>query len=107
MLLRSLIDAGATLLFGSDAPVAPLDPWVTLAAAVTRSRDGRDAWHPEQALPRGAALVASWGGVEAIEEGGHADLAILDADPHDVAADALRTFPVHATLVAGEFTYGR
>ena len=34
---RTLLDAGAELLFGSDAPVAPFDPWVTMAAAVTRS----------------------------------------------------------------------
>ena len=104
---RTLLDAGATLELGSDAPVAPLDPWVTLAAAVTRSRDGRDPWHPEQALPRGAALAASWGGVAAIEEGGPADLVVLDADPHLVHADALRTLPVHATLVAGAVTTGR
>lgn len=104
---RTLLDAGATLELGSDAPVSPLDPWETIAAAVTRSRDGRAAWHPEQSLPRGAALAASWGGVGAIEEGGVADLAILDADPHEGTAQALRTFPVHATLVAGEFTFGR
>ncbi len=41
--LRSLADGGATLLFGSDAPVAPLDPWAAMAAAVFRTRDGRDA----------------------------------------------------------------
>jgi len=103
---RTLLDAGATLELGSDAPVAPLDPWVTLAAAVTRSRDHREPWHPEQALPLGAALAASWGGVAGIEVGGHADLAVLDADPYAVDPDALRTMPVHATLVDGVFTHG-
>jgi predicted amidohydrolase YtcJ len=39
--LRALLDAGAVLAMGSDAPVAPLDPWVTIAAAVHRTRDGR------------------------------------------------------------------
>ncbi len=34
------------LLLGSDAPVAPLDPWVSMAAAVGRDRDGREPWHP-------------------------------------------------------------
>lgn len=102
---RSLLDAGATLLLGSDAPVAPLDPWVTLAAAVTRARDGREPWHPEQRLPLSAALAASWNGVTAIEAGGLADLVVLDADPHAVDPAALRTMPVHATLVDGAFTY--
>ncbi|PZQ88198.1 MAG: amidohydrolase [Leifsonia xyli] len=98
---RALLEAGAVLEFGSDAPVAPLDPWVTLAAAVTRSRDGRAPWHPEQALALPDALRASWGGVRGIEVGGLADLAILDADPHATEPDALRTMPVHGTVVAG------
>ncbi|MDT7580515.1 MAG: hypothetical protein QOK35_1779, partial [Pseudonocardiales bacterium] len=34
---RTLLDAGVPLALGSDAPVAPLDPWVTIAAAVHRS----------------------------------------------------------------------
>ncbi len=41
--LRALADTGANLLFGSDAPVSPLDPWAAMAAAVFRTRDGRPA----------------------------------------------------------------
>lgn len=99
---RTLLDAGAELVLGSDAPVAPLDPWATLAAAVTRRRDGREPWHPEQALTLADALRASWGRVSGIEVGGAADLAILDADPHAIDPSRLRTLPVHGTVVAGE-----
>ena len=102
---RTLFDAGAVLELGSDAPVAPLDPWATLAAAVTRSRDGRDTWHPEQALPLGTALAASWGGVSGVAVAGPADLVVLDADPFAVDPASLRSTPVHATLTAGEFTH--
>lgn len=98
---RSLLDAGAVLELGSDAPVSPLDPWVTIAAAVTRMRDGREPWHPEQGLSLADALRASWGGVASVAVGGPADLAILDADPHATELDALRTLPVHSTVVAG------
>ena len=56
--LASLHAAGAALLLGSDAPVAPLDPWVTIAAAVGRSR-GREPWHPGQRIPAEGALGAS------------------------------------------------
>jgi predicted amidohydrolase YtcJ len=101
---RSLLDAGAVLELGSDAPVSPLDPWVTIAAAVTRSRDGREPWHPEQGLALADALRASWGGVASVAPGGHADLAILDADPHAAAPDALRTMAVHGTVVDGVVT---
>ena len=99
--LRSLLDAGATLALGSDAPVAPLDPWVTAAAAVTRRRDGREAWHPEQSISPGQALAASRRST--IEAGQPADLVITDRDPLD--ADALRAMPVAATMLAGRFTH--
>ena len=102
---RSLLEAGAELALGSDAPVAPLDPWITIAAAVTRSRDGREPWHPEQSIGIEDALAASWGGVGAIEAGGRADLVVTDIDPLTASGDQLRGMPVFATMVAGDWTY--
>lgn len=95
---RALLEAGAELALGSDAPVAPLDPWITMAAAVTRSRDGRDPWHPEQSISPEAALAAS---TRAHPD----DLVIVDADPLDSVTD-LRRMPVYATMVAGRWTHG-
>jgi len=94
---RALLDAGAELALGSDAPVAPLDPWVTMSAAVTRSRDGRDPWHPEQAITPLEALAAS-------VAPRHGDLVIVENDP--LVGENLRTMPVFATRVAGEWTHG-
>jgi predicted amidohydrolase YtcJ len=102
---RALLDAGAELEFGSDAPVAPLDPWITIAASVTRSRDGREPWHPEQCIPIADALRASQGRVDALAEGGAADLVVTDADPLTVDGDTLRAMPVWATMLAGEWTF--
>ncbi|HRN30217.1 MAG TPA: amidohydrolase family protein [Terrimesophilobacter sp.] len=99
--LRSLLDAGAELLLGSDAPVAPLDPWVTLNAAVTRSRDGREPWHPEQAISVGEGLAASTQTV--IDVGQPADLIAVDRDPHDPGN--LVGMPVALTLLAGRATH--
>ena len=101
--LRSLLDAGATLALGSDAPVAPLDPWVSIAAAVGRARDGREAWHPEQAISFAEALDASTRSTVAV--GQPADLVLLDADPYTATPDELRELPVAATLLAGRFTH--
>lgn len=101
--LRSLLDAGVELLLGSDAPVSPLDPWVTLSAAVTRSRDGREPWHPEQTIPLGAALSASAHSTVAVGE--VADLIAVDRDPSAVSGDELRTMPVALTLLAGRTTH--
>jgi predicted amidohydrolase YtcJ len=104
--LRSLLDAGATLALGSDAPVAPLDPWLAMSAATTRSRpDGRGPWHPEQALTRKEALAASSRGRRRLQAGDPADIAVLDGDPLAVPDAVFAEMPVAATLVAGRFTH--
>ncbi|WP_344796584.1 amidohydrolase [Frondihabitans peucedani] len=102
--LEALARAGVRLRLGSDAPVAPLDPWVAMAAAVTRSRDGREPWHPEQRLPAAVALEASTDGRAAILHGSVADLVVLDRDPLEPGVD-LRSMPVAATLLGGRFTH--
>jgi predicted amidohydrolase YtcJ len=101
--LRGLLDAGAKLLFGSDAPVAPLDPWITMAAAVGRGRDGREPWHPEQAVTFEEALRSSTRSTIAV--GQRADLVVLEADPFAASAEDLRTMPVVGTLVGGRWTH--
>ena len=99
----ALHDAGVRLALGSDAPVAPLDPWVAVDAAVSRSRDGRPAWHPEQAIDRRVALESSVDGRGlTVAVGAPADLVVLDADP---LVAPLRGMPVAGTLVAGGWTH--
>ena len=105
--LRSLLAAGATLALGSDAPVAPLDPWTAMSAATARDRqDGRGPWHAEQSLTRQEALTASTRGHGRLRVGDPADLAVLDGDPLTVSDAEFAAMPVAATLVAGRFTYG-
>jgi predicted amidohydrolase YtcJ len=108
---RSLVDAGVVLGLGSDAPVAPLDPWLAMAAAVHRSGDAREPWHPEQAVSAAQALAASTDGQATLRPGSRADVVLLDADPlaggsdsREVAAH-LRTMRVAATFLAGRPTY--
>ncbi|MEO6200786.1 MAG: amidohydrolase [Cryobacterium sp.] len=103
--LASLLDAGVELALGSDAPVAPLDPWVTMAAAVGRTKDGREPWHAEQSISRQAALAASARGRHAIAVGDVADLAVCEVDPFVASVADLRRMPVAATLLAGRFTH--
>lgn len=101
--LRTLHRAGVRLVLGSDAPVAPLDPWQAVSAAVDRTRDGREPWQPGEALPVEVALAASVR--SRIEPGRPADVAVLDADPLTTRGDALRTMPVAGTLLAGRWTH--
>ena len=99
----SLHRSGAGLRLGSDAPVAPLDPWISMSAATDRSRGDRGAWHPEQRLPVDIALAASARGALAV--GQQADLVVVDRDPYACDRDELRTMPVAATMLGGRFTW--
>lgn len=101
--LASLRDAGARLVFGSDAPVAPLDPWQAIGAAVDRTDDGREPWHPEERLTIDQALAAS--SRTSLRPGESADIVLCGADPRVVHGVELRSMPVVATLLAGRVTH--
>lgn len=107
--LRALADSGANLLFGSDAPVSPLDPWAAMAAAVFRTRDGRDPWQPHQGVDAATALSASTRGGSAeparLEPGDIADIAICGRDPLAADEARLRRMTVAATLLSGRLTH--
>ncbi len=112
---RSLLDAGARLVNGSDAPVEELDPLQGIVAGVRRTLDERPSWRPEQALTVEAALRATciepaWlSRAEArrgtLAPGKLADLVILDRDPAGCPAEQLGELRVLATMVGGRFTY--
>jgi predicted amidohydrolase YtcJ len=56
---RSLLDSGALVANGSDAPVEELDPLLGIRAGVTRTLDQREAWHGEQRVTIEQALHAT------------------------------------------------
>lgn len=107
--LRALAETGANLLFGSDAPVSPLDPWAAMAGAVFRTRDGRAPWRPEQGVDAKTALAASTHGgsqnAARVEVGATADLALCGHDPLTASEGEMRAMPVGATLLGGRVTY--
>ncbi|GAA3022743.1 amidohydrolase [Microbacterium dextranolyticum] len=107
--LRALAEAGANLLFGSDAPVAALDPWAAMASAVHRTRDGRAAWHPDQAIDAATALAASTASGSLARStllpGDVADLVVVDRDPLTADEPSLRKTAVQITLLGGRLTH--
>jgi predicted amidohydrolase YtcJ len=96
---------------GSDAPVAALDPWLAMAAAVHRSGDEREPWNPAESLTAAEALAASTDGRGPLAAGSRGDVVLLDDDPlrafEDSRATAahLRGMRVAATLVGGRVTH--
>lgn len=101
----ALHKAGARLEFGSDAPVAPLDPWDAIASAVSRTDDDRPGWHPEQCLSLETAVAASTGGRTTVREGDPADLVLAGRDITGLPASELRDLPVLATVLDGRLTH--
>lgn len=102
--LRALYDADATLVFGSDAPVSPLDPWFAIAAAEHRSADDREPWHPQHALTRAQALDAA-GLLRPLAVGDPADMVVLDEDPVSADLAVVKHMPVAVTMTAGLLTH--
>jgi predicted amidohydrolase YtcJ len=103
--LRSLLDHGVKLALGSDAPVAPLDPWLAIAAAVHRQLPGAEPWHPEQAITAAEAIAASVDGRRiAVSQPG--DVALVDFDPLASEAARLRAMRAALTCVAGQVVHG-
>jgi len=113
----SLLRSGATLCFGSDAPVETLDPLRGISAAVKRSawRGGpRSGWHPAEKLrvrealdayTHGPAVASGTAHLEgAIAPGYRADFTVLS---HDILsdADAIEECRVAMTVVAGRVVY--
>jgi predicted amidohydrolase YtcJ len=112
---RSLLDAGALVANGSDAPVEELDPLMGIRAGVLRTLDERDAWQPEQAVSVEEALVATtvapaWlAGDERrrgrLVPGQLADLVVLDRDPLAIPPEELTEVHVVATMLGGRWVY--
>jgi predicted amidohydrolase YtcJ len=104
---RELVDSGVPVLLGSDAPVAPLDPWLAIAAAVHRGEPDDEPWYPEHSLTPAEALAGSVDGAGTIAVGSLADLAVLEDDPlapgePSELARRLRSMQVAATFVGGQ-----
>lgn len=118
--LRSLLNAGARLTFGSDWSVAPATPLEGIYAAVTRrTLDGAhpNGWVPEEKITVEEALVAytrngAWASFDerhkgTLTAGKLADLVVIDRDIRKVAPETIRDAVVLRTIVGSRTVYQR
>jgi predicted amidohydrolase YtcJ len=116
---RSFLDHGVTLAFGTDWPVAPLNPMLGLYAAVTRATlDGKNSggWIPEEKITLPEAIEAYTMGAAfaefqerekgSITPGKLADMVILSDNIFGVKPEAIRDVKVETTIVGGKVVYG-
>lgn len=115
---RRFLDESVRLAFGTDWPVAPLDPIQGISAAATRApKDGTnpDGWVPGQKIGVEEALRAyTYGSAFAsfaekdtgtLERGKFADMVVLSANPLEVPPEELGRIKVMLTVVGGKVVY--
>ncbi|RLE17870.1 MAG: amidohydrolase [Acidobacteria bacterium] len=112
---RDLLESGAVLAAGTDAPVEAVDPLATFRSAVTREMADGNAFYPDQSLTREEALRAmTLGAAYAVFEedqkgslrvGKYADLTVLSDDLLVFPEADLDDVTVVATIVGGELRY--
>jgi predicted amidohydrolase YtcJ len=115
---RTFLDHGVRLAFGTDWEVAPLDPLLTVYAAVTRATlDGKNprGWFPEQKLSVAEAIEAyTMGSAYAefqekekgsITPGKLADMVLLSDDIFSIVPEKIREVRVLKTFVGGRLVF--
>lgn len=116
---RSFLDHGVALAFGTDWPVAPLDPMLGIYAAVTRATlDGKnsDGWIPEEKITLPEAIEAYTMGAAfaefqenekgSITPGKLADMVLVSDNIFELKPEAIRNVKVKTTIVGGKVVYG-
>jgi predicted amidohydrolase YtcJ len=116
---QTLLAAGTTMCFGSDAPVESPNPFLGLHAAVTRCRPdgspGPEGWYPSQRTNLTQALQgfttgpAYAAGLEnslgQLAPGYLADLITFQQDPFQMPIDELHSLAPAATMIGGEWVW--
>ncbi len=115
---RSLLDSGATLAFGTDWTVAPLNPLLSVYAAVTRrtlDNKNPNGWVPEQKITLEEALHAYTTGSAyaefqenvkgTITPGKLADLVILSSDIFKIDPSEIERVKVLMTIMDGVIVF--
>jgi len=115
---RSMLDAGVPLAFGTDWPIAPLNPLLGIWAAVTRQtldHKHPEGWIPEQRVTLGEALRAytqgsAYAEFQEMAKGTIApeklaDMVVLSADLFSIPANQIKDERVILTMVGGKVVY--
>ena len=112
---RSLLDSGAVVTNGTDAPVEDVNPLPSYFAAVTRELPDGTRFYPEEVLTREEALysytmAAAWSAFEedvkgSLTPGKYADIVVLTKDILTVPDEEIPEAEVAMTIVGGKVVW--
>ena len=113
---KTLLDSGAHVVFGSDAPIETLNPWMGIHAAITRHRIGeKESWYPEEKVSLSDAISAytRWAGYASYEEnlkgsievGKLADMIVLSQDVFKIKPEEIPNTKIEYTILGGRIVY--
>ena len=114
---RDLIDSGAILINGTDAPVEDVDPLASFRATVTRRTKDGSLFYPDQRMTRMEALRsytrhAAYAAFQEKEKGTLAvgklaDITVISHDILQLPDDELGKAKIDATIVGGVVAFER
>lgn len=114
---RRLMDTGAVISNGTDAPVEDVDPLPSIHASVSRRLKDGGVFYPEQRMSRMEALKSytingAYAGFEedkkgSLTPGKLADITVLSKDILTIPEEEIPTAEVVYTIVGGEVKYAR
>jgi predicted amidohydrolase YtcJ len=117
---NSILKVGGKLAFGSDTPVESANPFMGIAAAITREdTQGQPigGWQPDERISREQALAGYTTGaayaafaesrVGSLTPGHHADFILVDTDPLLATPSQIRATRVEETWIGGRPVFKR
>lgn len=118
---KSLLDSGAELFVGTDAPVEPANPFHTLHAAISRQTLAGEpkphGWYPQQALSLKETLAAmttnparyfaTSAQTGMLKPGSNADFILFKDDPFSLPISELARISPEKTFIAGEEVFSK
>ena len=114
---QSLLESGAMVINGTDAPVEPISPIGCFYASVTRKLANGEAFFPKQCMTREQALRsytldAAYAAFEdrqkgSLTPGKLADIAVISRDIMTIPEEEIPAARVDMTIVGGQVLYER
>jgi predicted amidohydrolase YtcJ len=113
---NTLLKSGARVVFGSDAPIESIDPWLGIHAAVCRKRIGdKESWYPQEKVSITEALsgFTKWAAYASYEEnlkgtievGKLADMVMISQDIFRIGPEKIPHTKVELTILGGKVVF--